>query len=200
MANVTRKATYPARGPLPTGPLTRRALRHYREASAQDIAEGMIWYDDAQQVAHDICEASAGRYSFQQAVDLLAVISPNLRWTKNVQHAWQYSTLHAAGVDRAAWPSLRIGASMRKAERVLDGERGVPSGPKVEAFAANLAGDLSQVTVDVWHTRAIIGKDVPTLRELRAIQRATQNAAAKVGIEPAQLQAIIWVKIRREQA
>jgi hypothetical protein len=58
------------------------------------------------------------------------------------------------------------------------------------AFAANLHGDLTFVTVDVWVERYYPGRTHADIR-LRVIR-----GAARLGIAPAEYQAIIWTKAR----
>jgi hypothetical protein len=97
--------------------------------------------------------------------------------------------------------------NVRKACRILDGDVSALKGPKVTAFANAILGDMSSVTVDVWATRAArsnldnllhlyTDREVPGARERRAIAAAYENAAAARGVEPAAMQAAVWVQVR----
>jgi len=65
------------------------------------------------------------------------------------------------------------------------------SGPKVRAFAANLKGDMSQVTVDIWMLR-LFDYDKPTEKHRKEVVDYVIRAAAELGCEPAEVQAEMW--------
>jgi hypothetical protein len=60
-------------------------------------------------------------------------------------------------------------------------------------------GDWSHVTLDRHAVRPIskAGKDAPTSKvERQRMERAYRKSAAKVGLAPAQFQAVVWCVIR----
>lgn len=67
------------------------------------------------------------------------------------------------------------------------------SGRKVRAFAANLKGDLSQVTVDMWIGR-FYGYEKITNKVYDHIEWVIKECAEIIGIEPAELQAELWCR------
>ncbi len=81
-------------------------------------------------------------------------------------------------------------ATMPNVKRVLAGQE--LSGPKVRAFYANLTGDYSQVTIDGWMLKFFNFTDWMTPNRYRTLANRIQNHAVKVGLEPAELQAIVW--------
>jgi uracil-DNA glycosylase len=94
-----------------------------------------------------------------------------------------------------------------KAFRILSGDLSALKGPKVEAFAAAIRGDLSHVVIDAWAARAArsnaenVAKlfrsdEMPGTRERRAMAEGYRRAAVARGIEPAAMQAAVWVAIR----
>lgn len=84
-----------------------------------------------------------------------------------------------------------------KAWRILAGETptSLCRGPKVEAMAANLLGDLSAVTVDRHIVRVATGSDRRQVSPARArkIAGSLRLLAAIRGVAPAELQAALWV-------
>jgi hypothetical protein len=81
---------------------------------------------------------------------------------------------------------------------VADGFNGL-RGLKTNAFARAIAGDTQAVVVDVWMCRAAgLGKDAPNKTEYRAIADAIRTIASTrvVNMEPATLQALLWIIIR----
>lgn len=73
--------------------------------------------------------------------------------------------------------------------RALNGEE--LSGPKVRAFAANLKGDMSQVTVDVWMLK-LFGFEKPSVPARAEVIDYVIKAAEEMGCEPAEMQAEMW--------
>jgi len=71
-------------------------------------------------------------------------------------------------------------------------------GPKVSRFYANLCGDLSVVTVDMWICKAYnIGHSKLTEKVYQAIERRMIADAKRQGMNPASWQAVIWYAVRR---
>lgn len=67
------------------------------------------------------------------------------------------------------------------------------SGRKVRAFAANLKGDLTQVTVDVWIGR-FYGYEKITNEVYDHIEWVIKECAELLGMQPAELQAELWCR------
>lgn len=81
--------------------------------------------------------------------------------------------------------------------RVLRGE--TLSGNKVKAFFANLLGDLSVVTIDMWIAKAygISAKSLSD-NEYARLSYKMSGEAKVIGLKPAEYQALVWTSIRRE--
>lgn len=186
-----------ARTPTTVRSIQRRLLRILSSADETQLEMGRSWYPTARQFAATL-HAEYPQYSYEQVAGVIAVISPQLRWSTNQARARDYINLHAIGVGAKDWtPKLFQGRNMRKAEAVLDGDLTAIVGPKVTAFYANLLGDEDQITIDRWHTFAAIGVNrVPSVRQRRVIQQATLRVAKKMGLTPAALQACVWVVVR----
>jgi len=57
----------------------------YNEADKTQHAEGLLWYSDAQKAAHDI--AARHGVAVYIAVAVIAALSPNNKWSRNVTNA-----------------------------------------------------------------------------------------------------------------
>ena len=130
--------------------------------------------------------------------DLLAATSPrkqvsaNWRLAKQVYDDWKssrrFDAVCAAVIVNYSVSGL-LPCHKSNVVRALSGQE--LRGPKVRAFAANLKGDLDQVTVDVWMLR-FFGFDKDTKRAHQVVVESVELAAAIVQIKPAEMQAVIW--------
>lgn len=178
-----------------TAPLTTRILRLFDAAPDTARNEGEFWY----QTAREECEALATRHGLvvDQSVGIVAALSPNMRWERNVAAAEDL----LQGALNVTYP-----ANVEKAHRILAGEApdDVLGGLKVRSFYANiLSGGFDQnVTVDGHAANIARGIRQPirdarvTHREYGIIARAYQNAAARRGVTPPAMQATTWVAWR----
>lgn len=172
--------------------LTRRVLKAWDSATASDIEAGAVWYRDAQILAADLAGESV--FDVEETAGIIAALSPRTFWSRNVVAA-------VAAIHGEEKPSGIIGRNWDTAMRIVEGESvdNVVKGPKTRAFAANIAGDTSRVTVDIWALRAV-GLDESALNRkgiYDAIEAAYVRAATMLGVEPATCQATAWVVTRR---
>jgi hypothetical protein len=181
-----------------TATITRRLLKVARAATPDQVADGVSWYQNAREFVFELHTAYSGRYSVEQIASVVAVTSPSLRWSANKRATVEFIRAHAAGTPVAEWAyKIRIGENMHKSERILNGDLSALSGPKVTAFYANILGDESHVTVDLWHTHAATGEHrQPRAAERAPITEATRRCALAMGWTPAACQAVIWTVVR----
>jgi hypothetical protein len=183
---------------LPSADITRAILDLYNSADSDARTAGIEWYA----IAHADCVAFAREYNLDivTAVGIVAALSPNMRWDRNIKAAraiLENSTC-------AAYPANRD-----KARRILAGESplDVLGGLKVRAFYGNIlsAGNDSAVTIDGHAFNAAYGLSQPvklakvTPREFARLTRAYRVAARIVGIPAPAMQAIVWVVWTRAQ-
>jgi hypothetical protein len=149
---------------------------------------GGSWYEDAGRV----CARMARAYGCSKATaaGVVAALSPRLQWGPNLRAA----DAVLAGVT----PSGVFRASLKKAQAIAAGARplDVLSGPKVRAFYRAIMGDRTAAVVDVWVLRAVGWTRSVTEKAYRAIARALELTAARLGTTVAQLQAVAWVAVR----
>lgn len=179
---------------------TANITRQFRQATPEQLAEGMRWYAEAAQLARDLDPDNPTR-----AAGVIAALSPQTSWTQNVRMA----TL--AYHDR---PALRgLSRSIAQADAILAGAHplDVLGGDKTRAFFANIDGDDQAVTVDrhaydvaVGHktddktrqalARKGIYQDIASL-----YRRAARILSKELGsyVSPREVQAVTWVAWRQ---
>ena len=182
----------------------------YELASAAEIADGKAWYG----VAKSIAVVLADQYGIpaNQAIGVLAALSPRNKWTRNVVDAESLISAYvAAGPEQARLTKVcTFGANKEKAIKVLEsGLETLPtaldilSGPKLREFASSIAG-LDEVCIDghawcIWQGSRVTLADVPkiTTKAREQIKKDYRKAAADLGVTPAACQAVCWVTWRR---
>jgi len=175
----------------------------YRDADETQHAEGLLWYSDAQKAAHNI----AVKYDIAVyiAVAVIAALSPNNKWSRNVTNAATLidAFLRGDGIDSVkvstynkmkakAWDILAARPDYDGAKRMLKGQ-------KITSFFMDIMGEFN-VTIDGHARNIAYGERVGLtddrtnigVREYRALQAAYEEAARRVGLMPYQLQAITW--------
>jgi len=175
----------------------------YRSADDLQVAEGLLWYSDAQKAAHNI----AAKYGIAVyiVVAVISALSPNNKWSRNVVNAdaligaflrgdgidaVKVSTYHA--MKKKAWDILAARPDYDGAKRMLKGQ-------KITSFFCDIMGEFN-VTID-GHARNIAYNEKVGLtddrtnigvREYRGLQAAYEEAAQRLGLMPYQIQAITW--------
>jgi hypothetical protein len=168
-------------------------------ATAQDLANGLAWYDRARDEALRMAYMP-GCGSVKHAAGVIAALSPRCQWASNVTAA---ERMIRAAATRDLEPVTAGTLSNRaKAWRIACGEDPelVLSGPKVRAFYANIMGDRDAVTVDVWAARAAEGRDwphAPVKRRYRLLVETYRRAGERRGMHPRDAQAAVWTVYRR---
>lgn len=169
----------------------------YMRAKVDELHEGRHWYDEANRQARIM--ALAYGVPVETAAAIIAVLSPQVSWTRNVAMARE---LFATGATSG------LGANVEKAQALLAGANpdDVVSGPKVSCFYANILDPSGhEITVDRHAFDIAQGRrtDDKTRGQL-ALKghyarycQAYQLVADELGIGACQLQAITWVTWRR---
>jgi hypothetical protein len=175
----------------------------YRAADCVQVNEGLLWYSDAKQAAHDI--AVGHGVPVYIVVAVIAALSPNNKWSRNVANADALigAFIRGDGIDAVkvstyhkmkakAWDILAARPDYDTAKKMLKGQ-------KITSFFMDIMGEFN-VTID-GHARNIAYDERVGLtddrtnigvREYRAIQAAYEEAARRLRLMPYQLQAITW--------
>ncbi len=178
--------------------LRHHIARTYRHRTARDTRQGTHWYPAARRLV----SRWAARYRLprQTVANVIAAISPQCNWTDNKRLARAIlDGQDPASLGGALRLNLRKARAIRDA-RARDIRLYFPKGPKVQAFAANLAGDDHALTIDRHATSAAHGRpcyDSITSKQYTIIAQAYRDVARALGLPPARLQAVIWITWRR---
>jgi len=158
--------------------------------------EGIDWYPNE----HAWISRLARRYNMpvSNVAAVCAVLSPRTPWERN-------KLLTEMAVDGTPIRPYTLGLNADKANRIITGEDPdrVVSGNKTRSFWRNLAGDYRPVTIDTHSGTLVTGRDYNAdgahFLERKGVyqiyERAFQNVAAEVGLEPAIFQAVLWKPI-----
>ena len=175
----------------------------YRDADETQHAEGLLWYDNAQKAAYLI--ALKHDVPVYIAVAVIAALSPNNKWTRNIVNA---DALIGAFIRGDSIDSVKVSTYHKmkaKAWDILaarpdyDGAKAMLKGQKITSFFMDIMGEFN-VTIDGHARNIAYGERVGLtddrtnigVREYRALQAAYEEAARRVGLMPYQLQAITW--------
>lgn len=194
---------------------TRHIAAWLQLASQADIAAGIEWYARAERLA---CRLSTEYgVTYQQAVGVLAALSPNNKWLRNCADAEAMIRAHANGIDPTSVKVCTFNPNKAKAAAILadpslsqDAIAEILSGRKVTAFFLSITGRADAVCVD-GHAYAIwAGERIPTTKTpsmsakvygeiARAYCLVAKRSATLCGeqLTPAQVQAVTWVAYRR---
>jgi hypothetical protein len=187
-------------------------LATFFNATPAELADGATWYQRASKAAAII----ASRYSLSAdtVAGVIAALSPNNRWERNVSDADQLCRAFTLGGYTAA-DRVKVstyGANKLKALQILAGESplDVLGGLKVRAFYGSIIGDDSAVCIDghayaIWAGERIATTKTPKIGlklynsiSIDYIRAAvTINGIMGANYSPAQIQAITWLAYRR---
>jgi hypothetical protein len=155
-------------------------------ATVSDAVNAGNWYSEAQAIAMQL----SIRYNvtLEVAASVIAAFSPRTRWAQNVLNA-------EAFLNGDKVPAL--GNNIRMAERALELGFNALKGAKTNAFARNIAGDMSKVTIDVWMIRAAGYDRLDANKSMNTLMTdVIVELAGFYNVAPAQLQALIWIVVR----
>ena len=175
----------------------------YNDADELQHAEGLLWYDQAKQAAYRM--AVKHDVPVYIAVAVIAALSPNNKWSRNLTNANALigAFVNGDGIDSVkvstyhkmkakAWDILAARPSYNDAKAMLKGQ-------KITSFFCDIMGEFN-VTIDGHARNIAYGERVGLtddrsnigVREYRALQAAYEETAQRVGLMPYQLQAITW--------
>lgn len=169
----------------------------YRRATPAQVAEGRRWYREA----HQLAAAMSGDDPWAGA-GVLAALSPQTPWTRNIELARQaFATGRARG---------HTGNALAKAERIMRGEHPLtvlPRESKTWHFCRAIGDpdDPDAVVIDRHAHDIAVGerygardRGLSKPRRYALLARAYREAARLVGTSPSTVQAITWVVWREE--
>ena len=197
---------------------TRNILAVYDLATSGERVEGMEWYNRANRVAATI--AAEHGISLETAAGVIAALSPNNRWERNIVDAENViRAFSIGGAEEAENVKVCTYGKMRtKAIQILEAtsivdHASILNGRKITAFYECIIGRMDAVCVDghaysIWFGDRLTMKQVPNIgKKLYAEIVSDYVEAARILSEPGTLgvgtvtafevQAITWCAWRR---
>jgi len=190
----------------------RNILKVYRRATRDDVVSGIEWYGRAKRAATSIADNT--KLPVNTVIGVMAALSPNNRWERNVSDTETMCAAWINGDDLSDFKVSCYNAMKDKAWSILsdgltedDCILARLNGQKIRSFYSNIRG-LDEVTVDGHALNIARGKregltsDKTNIGKVmyRELQSAYVRAAKRVGVAPHELQAITWTTWRREYA
>ena len=188
----------------------RNILKVYRRATSEDVANGLEWYDRAARYASIISNLSG--VNLNTVVGVMAALSPNNRWERNVKDTERMVWAWVKGEDLSDFKVSCYNTMKQKAWSILEDNLTDDddiltrlNGQKIRSFYSNIRG-LDEVTIDGHAYNIALGirqgltsdKTNMGKKLYREMQEAYVKAAKRVGVKPHELQAITWTTWKRE--
>jgi hypothetical protein len=168
----------------------------YSAASPSALTLGRAWYPKARGIVREWSESYL--LPLNTVACVVAALSPQCDWARNLIIADDILS------DRPISIGGALHANIAKARSILAQQTGsldamlhwFPYGPKVNSFAANLAGIDTLVTVDTHASQAALNDVRSTVilkwTPYRIFAECYVVASERVSIAPATFQAIVW--------
>ena len=183
-----------------------RLTEWYNESTLDEREMGMNWYNEAQEFVS--LNAKKYKISTFDVASVLSALSPNNKWNRNKLDCINVIEAFQNGKAEKDVKVCTFNKNKEKAFNILRGEHAISEkSPKTFAFVNNIALlSHNHVTVDKWHYRACIARprqgvtnvqESSTNTQYNRMQKITATLASDLGITGYQLQAIIWVTIKR---
>ena len=181
----------------------------FNRIPSSDRNVAISWYQEAHDFAHFM--AFTYHITVQQAAGVIAVLSPRVTWEQNLSGAMNLTLTHFEGKEvyeatLCGYPDNIVKAwnilcNPDVATEQLLGKRA----PKVRAFYDNILYPKSStdVTIDSWMVRAYYNDThhtgtIKNEDERLAIKSEVERLAIKYGFRALDMQAILWIQIRKE--
>lgn len=189
-------------------PSVSNILAVYRAATADDLREGLAWY----QTAHEWCRVQAGShrpYLISRNAGIVAALSPLNGWENNKRKAAEVISKRGnIAVVKGQPNGIGLGANVAKAIAIYKGADplDVLNGDKVRAFYRTILdpmGDIDPV-IDRHAFDIAVGERTDEKRRgilsrkgvYHDFAMAYREAAKVAGIGSAQMQAVTWITWR----
>jgi hypothetical protein len=188
----------------------RNILKVYRRASDDDMANGIEWYARALRMSETI--AKEYDLPVTTVVGVMAALSPNNRWERNVRDtetmckAWVMGDC-LSDFKVSCYNTMKAKAWSILVDELTDDDDILTrlNGQKIRSFYSNIMG-LDEVTIDGHALNIALGyrqgltTDSTNMgkRQYRELQAAYVRAAQRVGVKPHVLQAVTWTTWKRE--
>jgi hypothetical protein len=186
----------------------------FSQATIAELSEGMQWYNVAQTGAKLL--ATQHNISITKAAGVIAALSPNLKWDRNIKAAEIIIKSYQLEIDYndAVCPAYK--QNRKKAYQILDSDgdydtvKKILNGPKITSFFCCIMEDPNDVCID-GHAFNIYFGERNALKngvsinktQYKMLQQEYINAtdiinkAYNLNLLPYQVQAVCWIAWRR---
>jgi len=178
----------------------------FADSTQQEREDGVLWYKEAQMFTNYVSDTyGIDRY---KVAGVISALSPNNKWERNKYDAVTVIKAYLADLSPDDVKVCTYNANKKKAFDILRGSTEITAkSPKTHSFAMNV-GLMSpdHITIDKWHLRACVtfSKDgivdcmeSCTAVQYRRLEALTADVAHSLGYKGYELQAIIWLTIKR---
>ena len=161
-------------------------------ATKQNITDGKLWYKRLNRYLRDV--SFIYNVPTWKVGAIMSILSPRVSFKINLEDT--ITLLKHGSKAKLKSPIFKVKALKALNAQSYDDVLALFSdktGPKTLAFFDNLVNPKSEkVTIDVHMIRAFNIKGSLTNKKYRQAEIMIQNYASKVGLQPMQLQAILW--------
>lgn len=175
----------------------------YRQSTQQERQTD--WYNDAYEFANGL--SLKYNLSIVQVANVIAALSPQMKWEKNKENAKAAIEAYVAHLDgwltREQLPKVHTFTAMSDNAYAILFDEPFTLGQKTASFAANILGNYNVVTVDSLAMSILLGfyRKAGSYKIYKVAYKYAQSlyieAAKQLGLSPAHLQAVVWVVCRR---
>ena len=179
----------------------------YMQRTTADVDAGIMWYPTAQRIVREWSEHY--HYSVDTVAAVIAALSPQLEWSRNLVIADDILAQRNPSVGGALFKNIAKAKLLRDDEgenqrwgecKLSLSERMTltfPQGPKVTNFALNLTGEMQNaVTIDTHCAQAALNNPLSIIylkwTPYRIFAECYAQTARQTEYTPATFQAIIW--------
>lgn len=181
-------------------------LKWFYAAKSDEYEAGLNWYSEAQQFTNKLAKT----YDLDpyKVAGVVSALSPNNKWERNKIDAETVVKAHLSGIGPDSVKVCTYNANKLKAFEILRGNAEITAkSPKTHAFAMNVGlNSPEHITVDKWHLRACVVGPLDGIKDCaesctgvqyRRVEAITASLAKDLNLAGYELQAIIWVTIKR---
>lgn len=185
-------------------------LNIYKQASSEDIKNGLTWYNDARNIAKDI--SLAYNISLIKVSGIIAALSINNAWNNNLKDVEKffYCKEYNLPLDTFNYTTFKV-ISLGKANGIYNSKGNekeilkILNGNKIKAFFLNIYKlDQENVTIDRHAVSIYLGKRLTkdfkyslTNKRYRDISKEYKETAKILGLKPYELQSVTWLTWRK---
>lgn len=186
---------------------TRNVMNVYASATNAQMDEGGQWYNRAMLLVKEI--STTTKVEARRIAYTIAVTSNNIQWEtqERVMLAFVEHVL-VGGEPRMFLRGIMPDFAEKGARIILEGHYASCVGPKVNAFAENILGNMDVVTLDRHALRVALGhytddemtkKWVAPGRRRRVVEAAYHEAADRTRQPVAFIQAVCWTVCKQNK-